>query len=307
MTKTINKRDEAPEVKTKKNEVIIKSLNPRELLNQFLTHNLCRKWSEDFVDEFTHETVSIARTEIILQKGTCLNPDNMQKVMFHLQCGDIKEPIEVSNQSRQANEVEYSRWPYMCKVTVGELNVKFILEARGVRQVLDIVTDWCELNYQGVFGITEVKSYDNAVILVDKLRQYPMDEAAQRYKDGEIPFEEFVDEVIDDLEFKKPENESDNTQLKFYQIKAAVAKDGERLPVTSLFVVLAADADRAILTINAYLQQKQKARNEKMMLENHPEDVDQHTISATIEESKIVNFSRLIPDSFCKAYYSEEE
>jgi len=28
--------------------------------------------------------------------------------------------------------------------------------------------------------------------------------------------------------------------------------------------------------------------------------------TATIEESKIVNFNRLIPDAFCKAYYSEE-
>lgn len=300
------KNQETPEVKTKKSEVIISTLEPRELLNKFLTRNLYRTWTEDFIDTETHETTSIERREIILEKGVCLNPDNMQMVLFHMQAGDITKPIEVSNQSRQGEETTYYVFPYLCKATVDGQTVKFLLEAKGVQMVLDIVKDWCELNYIGHFGISEVKSYDNAVILVDKLRQYTIDEASKRYKDGEIPFEEFMDAVIDDKEFEKPAEEENRMQLKFYQIRAAVSKDGERQEGTSLFVVLAADADRAILTINAYLQQKQKARNERMLRENRPDEVETSTVTATIEESKIVNFSRLIPDSFCRAYYSEK-
>lgn len=305
MTKQMNKQEQDPEVKTKKSEVIIKSLNPKDLLNQFLTRNLCRTWTEDFVDSETHKAMQVKRSEIILQKGVCLNPDNMQKVLFHIQTGDIKEPIEVSNQSRQAEESKYYINPYMCKVEIAGETKKFLLEARGVRQVLEIITDWCELNYSGKFGIMEVKAYDSAVILVDRLRHYPIDEAQKRYLQGEIPFEEFMDEVVEDLEFDKPEEWEDRSQLKFYQIKAAVAKDGEREGGTHLFVVLAADADRAILTINAYLQQKQKAHNVKMREQNRLDEVEERAVTATIEESKIVSFNRLIPDTFCKAYYTE--
>ena len=302
------KNSQVAELKTRKSEVIIRSLDPKELLNKFLTRNLTRTWMDDFVDADTHEVVSVERSEIILTKGTCLNHENMQYVMFHIQTGDITEPIEVSNQSRQGDECKYCRYPFLCKVNINGTITKFLLEARGVRQVLDIVADWCELNCQGKFGILEVKEYDSAVILVDKLRQYSIDEAQKRYLEGEIPFEEFMDEVVDDIELDKTsaDDGDSHAHLKFYQIKAAVAKDGERMDGTSLFVVLAADADRAILTINAYLQQKQKAHNEKMIRENRPEEIEQRAVTATIEESKIVNFNRLIPDAFCKAYYSEE-
>lgn len=303
MAKTKTNQEES--VKTRKDEKRFSSLDPKELLNNYLVSNLCRKWTEDFIDKDTHEVVSIERSEIILDKGTCLNPENMQKVLFHTQSGDITEPIEVSNQSRQGHEAGYYRYPYTCKVGIDGETWKFLLQAKGVRQALDIVTDWCELHGRGAFSITEVKAYDSAVILVDKLRNYPIDEAQKRYMDGEIPFEEFMDEVVEDLEYSKPSEDENRMQMKFYQIKAAVAKDGERLPGTQLFVVLAADADRAILTINAYLQQKQKEYNAKMMRENRLSEVEDTAISATIEESKIVSFTRLIPDAFCKAYYNE--
>lgn len=302
---TKEKKDEV--VKTRKTEKRFSSKDPKELLNHFLVKNLCRTWHEDFIDNDTHETVTIERTEIILEKGVCLNPENMQKVLFHQQCGDITEPIEVSNQSRQGHEVGYRKWPFACKVSIDGETWKLLLQARGVRQALDIVTDWCELNTQKLFNINEVKAYDGAVILVDRLRQYSMDEAQKRYLDGEIPFEEFMDEVVEDIEYSKPSEDEDRSQMKFYQIKAAVTKDGERLEGTQLFVVLAADADRAILTINAYLQQKQKDHNSRMMFHGRLDELDNTTVVATIEESKIVSFTRLIPDAFCKAYYSEEE
>lgn len=304
----INKKQLKDEViKTRKDEVRFSSTDPKKLLNNFLVGNLCRKWNEDFVDQETQKTVTIERTEIILEKGVCLNSENMQKVLFHMQTGDITEPIEVSNQSRLCSEAKYSKYPYMCKVGMDGETWKFLLEAKGVSQVLDIVKDWCELKgCRGTFAITEVKAYDSAVILVDRLRHYSVDEASERYANGEIPFEEFMNEDVEDYEYSKPEEDEERQPLKFYQIKAAVAKDGEKLPSTQLFVVIATDADRAILTINAYLQQKQREHNAKMMEQNRPDEVEHTTITASIEESKIVNFTRLIPDAFCKAYYSEE-
>ena len=144
-------------VKTRKDEVIISSLDPRDLFNKFLTRNLCRTWKEDFIDEETNEVVTIDRSEIILTKGKCLSSENLAKVNFHIQCGDITQPVEVSNQSRQAEEATPYRHPHTCKVGINGQTMKFLLVARGVQQALDIVRDWCELKYSGQFAVTEVR------------------------------------------------------------------------------------------------------------------------------------------------------
>ena len=291
-------------VKTRKDEVVISSLDPRDLFNKFLTRNLCRTWKEDFIDEETNEVVTIDRSEIILSKGTCLSSENLAKVNFHIQCGDITKPVEVSNQSRQAEEAVPYRHPHTCKVGINGQTMKFLLVARGVQQALDIVRDWCELKYSGQFAVTEVRQYDSAVILVDRLRSYAIDEAQLRYEQGEIPFEEFMDQDVKDSEYGK--DGDGGGQVKFYKIRAAILKDGERDSENNLFVVLATDADRAILTINAYLQQKQIERNMRMTQQGRMDEVEHRKVTATIEECKIESMSRLIPDAFCRAYYEEE-
>ena len=142
------------------------------------------------------------------------------------------------------------------------------------------------------------------MILVDRLRSYAIDEAQLRYEQGEIPFEEFMDQDVKDSEYDK--DGDGGGQVKFYKIRAAILKDGERDSENNLFVVLATDADRAILTINAYLQQKQIERNMRMTQQGRTDEVEHRKVTATIEECKIESMSRLIPDAFCRAYYEEE-
>lgn len=292
-------------VKTKFNEEIIKSLDPKELHNKFLTHNLLRTWKETFIDTDTKQPVEIERNEIILTKGTCLNNENMQTFMFHLQSGDIKEPVEVSNQSRQASEKRTTyQYPYVAKVSINGDSYKFLLQASSVQQVLDIVNDYVELNYNGEFKILEVKSYDDVLILVDNYRHLEQDEAALKYMEQEIPFEEFMDIVEDELNKDDDEGENKKTR-KFYQIKAAIMHDGNKTGDPEGFVVLADDADRAIMVINAFLKSELIDRIKRA--EERGDTYEVKTVSATIDESKIVNFSKLIPKSFSKAYYEKDK
>ena len=292
------------ETKTRKSEVRFSSLSPKDLIGNYLVKSLRRKWLEDVFDNETQDVVTIERSEIIMEKGVLLNADNIARVMFHIQSGDITEPIEVSNQSRMASETSYYKHPYFCKVEINGETWKLLLEAKGVQQTIDIVKDYLELNSDGRFAIREVKAYDSAVILTDRLKQYPIDEAQRRYMSGEISFEEFMDSNVDENVGEEEEKEK---SMKFYSIKANAYMDGEREPDTLPFLVVAADADRAILTINAYLQRKQEDHNERMRRDGRLDDIDQRTITATIEESKIVKFTRIIPDSFCRAYYESED
>lgn len=292
-------------VKTKFNEEIIKSLDPKELHNKFLTKNLLRTWKETFIDTDTHQPVEIERNEIILTKGTCLNNENMQTFMFHLQAGDIKNTVEVSNQSRQCSENRrIHQYPYVAKVNIDGESYKFLLQASSVQQVLDIVSDYVELNYTGSFRILEVKSYDDVLILVDNYRNLEPDEAATKYLEQEIPFEEFMDIVEEDLK-KDDEEEPKKKGNKFYQIKAAIMHDGNKVGDPEGFVVLADDADRAIMVINAFL--KAELIDRIKSAEVRGETYEVKTVSATIDESKIVNFSRLIPKAFSMAYYEKSK
>lgn len=301
------KKQASNKIETRADEVIISSLDPKELTGKYLTKNLCRTWTEEFIDQDTNEKVTVKRSEIILNKGTLLGNDTMSTVLFHMQTGDITEPIEVSNQHRLGTEIEHTRaTPYCAKVVFGGSETKkYLLEASSIRQVLDILTDYCELNATQQFTFTEVKEYNCSVILVDMLRNLTPDEAAEKYVQGIIPFEEFMDQVIEDEEYDKPtKDEPDNVPVKFYEIKAAIAYDGERSSNidSQPFIVVAADADRAILTINAWLQARQRDSNARHIKNNELDEVDNRAITATIEESKIVNFSKLIPKQFCMAY-----
>lgn len=290
--------------KTKFSEERIKTLVPEEMLNKFLVNDLVRTWHETMIDEDTQKPVIIERSEIILQRGILLNADNMQELNFHLQCGDITEPIEVSNQSRQAHHTDsYKQWPYTAKVDCNGETKKFLLQASGVQQAIDIIKDYCELQYNGSFHVSEIKAYDNVVILVDNYRDMPKDEAAVKYLQGEIEFEEFMDEVA-----KTDTHEDDaekKANRKFYQIKAAVYENGDKRPDTEGFMVLADDAERAIMVINAWMQSWLRKR--KMEAEEKGEKFEVNTISATIDESKIVSFTKLVPKKFCEVYYEHEK
>lgn len=90
-------------IETRKDEVVLVTDDPKIMLNMFLYENVCRTWFEDCINENTGEVVSVERKEIVLQKGTLLDKDNISEFMFFIQSGDI-ETVTVSNQRRRAKE-----------------------------------------------------------------------------------------------------------------------------------------------------------------------------------------------------------
>jgi DNA-directed RNA polymerase subunit beta len=62
-------------------EVKVNSKNVKNLVGRKLAARVLRSWVEDFVDEDTGEVVSIERNEVILERDTILNEDNINQVM----------------------------------------------------------------------------------------------------------------------------------------------------------------------------------------------------------------------------------
>lgn len=276
-------------IETRKTEIRYTTSDPAKMLGRFLAKSVYKTWKEDFLDEDTQETVTIERHELLFNEGDYIDQDLLARIRFSMQADDVKE-VEVTNQRRMAREMEYtSLRPYMAKVLIKDKNCNIMLHATGIRQVLDILTDYVELNYNGGFDILQVKRFDVGTVLEDKLVELKQDSPRDA---GNEP-----------ADTDEPE---ENRQKKYYQIAARIAIDGEELPDTQTVIVHTFTADRAMMLINAFLKAREHEKALKIRQDINP-DYEEQEIIASIEESKIISISAYIPREFSEAYNGKEE
>lgn len=271
-------------VETKLNEIRKVTSDPKEMLNKFLVNRLLRTWKEDFVDEDTHQVVSMDRNEVLFERGTYIDQDVLVKIRFHMQAGEIKE-VEVSNQKRTAFMLENNYLhPYTAQCDIAGKSKKFLFYASTFDKAVALLKDYIELNYREGFMITGLKEFDSCVILTDGLKKFKSD----------LPFEEWdnVDPEGEDEE-ESPENK------KFYQIECKIQFDDEGTR-TQLFVVHTFNVDRAMFLINKYLKdQDEKRKQEALEKGREYHSLEFHTM---IEVAKPLNAGCYIPKDFSEAY-----
>lgn len=72
-------------------DIVVKETSkPEEMYNKYLAESVAKHWNEDFVDEDTGEPVTIERTEVIFDRGTYIDEDMLQKIMFSIQAEEIQ-------------------------------------------------------------------------------------------------------------------------------------------------------------------------------------------------------------------------
>src|SRR5258707_10602624 len=62
-------------------EVKVDKKTLHKYIGKKLAARVLRSWQEDFVDEDTGEVVSIERNEVILERDTILNVDNINQIL----------------------------------------------------------------------------------------------------------------------------------------------------------------------------------------------------------------------------------
>lgn len=280
---------------TRKSEQRYVTSDPKKMLNMYLAKNVLKTWTEDFIDESTGETVNIERNEILFERGRLIDQDTLAKIRFSMSADGIKE-VEVSNQKRMAFENENKcLFPYIAQASIGDKKYKFLLYATGLENVITILKDYIELNYQSGFTLSMVKEFDSCIILTDNLKERKIDSIAESYLKKEISTEEYLDAMSSE----DTEEEAKPNEKKFYQIETKVIFDDEE-ERTQTFVVHTFNVDRAMMLITHWLQNKEDEYEQQAKEKGR--EYDKKKIHTSIESAKPIPVGRFIPREFSMAY-----
>lgn len=300
-------------IETRKSEVRYFTSDPEKMLGKFTTSRVYKTYSEDFYDKEKDTVEKVERHQLLLDKGVYINNDVLAEIKFWLAEGAISE-IEVSSQKRMSYELEYNHmYPYKAVVSIDKKRHSFIFYAYSMKNAIEILNDYVELNFFGGFTIVDLKELDYCVILVDKfktIRQRNL-ELDVAYLNDDISMEEYIESKIDesDKELSENEEEDDTLKLKFYQIGAKIIQciDDESSndeEYSQTFIVRTFSAVRANLIIAKWLQNEQEKRYQESLL--HPERTFvKKQILSFIEESKILSIGNFIPRQFSEAYQNQ--
>lgn len=223
-------------IQTKKNETIITTSDTSQMHKKYLVNNLFRTWPEPYVDSDTGEIIEVERSELVLERGTYLDVDQLAVIQFHLQAGDVKE-VTVSDQKRLGHfGTAWGLIPWQVTVQLGK-KYKVILLAQNIFQALDIVEDWAELKFDQVFSICSAKEFKQHYFIFD-------DDVRMVLENGvEIPEDE--------------SEEIKHAVYSFYSVEVN-AKLGEDNEKYFRFLVYARDVDNAKMLIDKFLRGKVK-------------------------------------------------
>lgn len=139
--------------------------DPHQMLGKYAAENIARTWTEDFKDEATGETVKVPRSELIHTKGTLLDSDAMQRVLFYLQSGDLKDALVSDQKAFAPQRYDHDASFHLWQVTASSMANKetFLVMAQYMEQAIQITSD-----YLGTYkGYTDFAPQKAAVISAD--------------------------------------------------------------------------------------------------------------------------------------------
>ena len=269
-------------VQTKLNENIIVTTDPEEMMGKYLVEPLFRKYMDKYLDKDTGEVVEIERTELVLQRGTYLEEDQLAVINFHLQIGDLTE-IKVSDQKRLGKfGTGWGVQPWCVTVQLLKKH-KFLLLARNIFQALDIVEDYVELRYDHVFSITSAKEFKNHIFIFD---------------------DETVKLVEDSDGVEKPEDEIEEEKkaiYSFYSVETTVIYSEDKQD-DYRFLIFAKDVDDAKAQIEKYVREQLKKEAKEQELNVIQVAMAQENLSINITSATKVKCSAVIGREYTDAY-----
>lgn len=282
-------------IETRKTEQRYVTSDPAKMLNMYLAKSVYKTWNEDFIDEDTQEKITIERNELLFTRGTLIDQDTLAKIRFSMEADGIKE-VEVSNQKRMAFENENKcLYPYIAQAQISDKKYKFLLYAIGLENVIAILKDYIELNYQSGFTLTMAKEFDSCIILTDNLKERKVDSVSEAYLKDKISSEEYLDAI----DTEDTEEETKPNEKKFYQIETKVTFDDEE-ERTQTFVVHTFNVDRAMMLISHWLKNKEEEYEKQAKEKGH--EYEKKDIHTSIESAKPIPVGRFIPKEFSMAY-----
>lgn len=254
-------------MESRKSEIRYITSDPKKMLGKWVARRAFKKWFENVKDEDTGEIIQIERNDVLLERGTYIDQEQLSSINFMMQEGSLKE-VEVSNQNRQGILLKStSLFPFKAVAKIEDKKRTFLLYASSVANALMILVDFIELNFKGGFEITKIEEMDYCVVIIDRLkpaeaRKLELDTA---YLKGDISMETFVEATIDKIQDGNPDVEEDSKSykegMKFYEIGAHIVRSHEKEGTQEsghTFIVQTISAVRANMLIEKYLRDAQE-------------------------------------------------
>lgn len=69
-------------IESRKSEIRYRTDGPKKMLGKWLSKSVTKSWTETFKDEDTGKDVPVERTEVLFERGTYIDNDKLQQIMF---------------------------------------------------------------------------------------------------------------------------------------------------------------------------------------------------------------------------------
>lgn len=271
-------------MQTRKDEIVITTTDPSEMLGKYLVNSIFRKWYEPFVDEDTGEIMEVERHEIVLERGTYLDPEKMAVVNFHMQADDLTE-VTVSNQKRVGKfATGFGVHPWSVTVLLHKKH-KYLCLARNIWQAIEIVEDYCEQKFDIVFDVVSAKELKQHIFIFD-------DTSKLVEENGQIKTQTEIDEER-------------GAVYVFYSVEVD-AKYCDDSVTNYRYLVYAKDVDNAKVLIEKDV--RKKAEQEAAIYGSEfCADRAEGEIEIIVKQAKQINCAGVIGLEFTEAYCRDKE
>lgn len=244
--------------------------DPKKMLHCWLSKRVTKEWTEKYIDEETKETVDIQRKEILFEKGKELTKDLIQKVMFAIQAGDIKD-VEC-----QSQPYDITRWignhmpAWEVVISANDKKKNYLVRAQCIETAIIVAAEYAGmyLDLSGYYDVKKVASCPVSVVEDD---------------DPCIP-EEFRDDSPFERDYYRV---TVQTKL-FYDIDDDFNKE------THDFIIRASDVGEAKNRISEYVAKKFE---EELQQNPHNEYVVQKAVPYQTDG--------IVPIGYCETYKQE--
>lgn len=283
---------------TRANEVIIKTLDPSQMMGLYIKKTVYKKWTEDFIDEYTGHVIGLERSEILHKAGTYVDQKTQQKINFDIIEGSIAEPVELSNQNRTGlyNEMYVLR-PWLAKVKYNDKVHKLLLKAKNIEHCIDIIRDYMETRTDGVFAIMQIGTSDNAVFIDDEITHLTETDLDKMYQEGSISFNCYCDALDNTAKDNHPDEDTRTYWSMNYSIEWKTKVQQSMEYDNNLFIVHSVNADTATKAILRYLTMEDYNERDAATRKKDGEKV--YTLH--LQEAKQLPIHAIIPIEYTEA------
>lgn len=271
-------------MQTRKDETIITTTDPSEMLGKYLVNPIFRKWYEPFIDDDSGELIEVERHEIVLERGTYLDGEQIAVINFHMQTDDLTE-VKVSNQKRIGKfATGFGVHPWCVTVLLHKKH-KYLCLARNIWQAIEIVEDYCEQKFDIVFDIVSAKEFKQHIFIFD-------DTVRMVEENGQIKTQTEVDE-------------DRGVVYVFYSVEVQ-AKYSDDSASDYRYLVYAKDVDDAKVLIEKDVR-KRAEQEASIYGSEFCADRADGDIEIIVKQAKQVNCAGVIGLEFTEAYCRDKE